>query len=425
MLSERLSASTCPACGHHVSFAFFDGGLQPLATIAWPATEEEARGMQRLPLSFVRCVECGHVFNKDFDYTRVPYSDKPNLMFNRAPIWNEHLKAVRDLMLGNLPAKAVVVEVGCGEGHVLRALAEANPSGRYLGFDPNGNVDTASGKIEVHKTLFDPAIHLEMYRPHMIASRHVLEHLMNPLGFLQRLAFAAEWLRHEVRLFIEVPCIDRVFTTGRVADFYYEHNSHFTTNSFTRMIKACATAVEHIGHGYDGEVIYAIAVIGGRDVARSIAREAEAFTASALRARETITGQLEQLHASGHSVAIWGGTGKGAAFINHYGADAKRFPIVIDSDPLKVGTFVPGTGQRIQDPAVLLQHRAQVVIIPTQWRAGDIVSEMSRRNIRCETVLIEHRGRLIDYHTKEHPYRIYGPYDAGNGGRGIHRFPPV
>ena len=33
-LSDFLRQSTCPACGHHVAVVFFDGGRQPLATIA-------------------------------------------------------------------------------------------------------------------------------------------------------------------------------------------------------------------------------------------------------------------------------------------------------------------------------------------------------------------------------------------------------
>lgn len=381
--------------------------------------------MTRMPLHFVRCVSCGHVYNKDFEYSRVPYSDKPNLMFNRAPIWSQHLQTVRDLLLSRASASPVIVEIGCGEGHLLRALAEARPGGRYVGFDPNGNVDTADGKVEALKILFDPAIHLELYRPEIVITRHVLEHLMNPLGFLQKLAFAADWLDIRTQLFIEVPCIDRVFQTGRIADFYYEHNSHFTTDSFTRMMSSSATEIRCIEHGYDGEVIYALAAIGGRTVGKSIAAEAQNFRRHSYEAKKTIGAQLAELHESRALVAIWGGTGKGAAFINYYGADARRFPLVVDSDPEKIGTFVPGTGQQIQDPALLAAHAVNVVIIPTQWRAADITYEMQRRNIAVDKVLIEHSGRLINYYTDQHPYSIYGPRDASDGGRGIHRLPPV
>ena len=57
---------------------------------------------------------------------------------------------------------------------------------------------------------------------------------------------------------------------------------------------------------------------------------------------------LAALADAGRSVAIWGGTGKSAAFMNRYRVDATRFPVIIDSDPAKVGTFVPGMGQAIR-----------------------------------------------------------------------------
>ena len=361
--------------------------------------------MPRLPLSFVRCADCGHVYNADFDYAHVPYSDKPNLMFNRAAIWSEHLKAVRDLILAHLPEKPVVVEIGCGEGHLLRALAEARPAGRYIGFDPNATVETGNGRVEARQELFDPARHLEECRPDMVVSRHVLEHLMNPLGFVQKLAFSAEWMKLETGLFIEVPCIDRVFESGRIADFYYEHNSHFTTASFTRLLNHCAKEVELIEHGYDGEVIFGLARLGSQKEPVTLARESLAFYAAAKEAKATIGKQLAELHASGKRVAIWGGTGKAAAFINYFGADAARFPVVVDSDRDKAGTFVPGTGQEIRFRDDLLEHPAEVILIPTQWRAKDIVAEMERCGIRCTIVLIEHHGRLINYHTDPHPYK--------------------
>jgi hypothetical protein len=103
-------------------------------------------------------------------------------------------------------------------------------------------------------------------------------------------------------------------------------------------------------------------------------------------------------------VAIWGGTGKAAAFIHHFGADAERFPLVVDSDPGKVGTFVPGTGQRIEFRDVLKQSDIDVIVIPTQWRARDIIAEMSREGIATKRVMIEHDGSLVDFYAQSHPY---------------------
>ena len=74
-------------------------------------------------------------------------------------------------------------------------------------------------------------------------------------------------------------------------------------------------------------------------------------------------------------------TGKSAAFMTQFGVDAVRFPLVVDSDQDKVGTFAPGTGQEIRFRDWLIDHPTDVVVVPPQWRARDIVDEMQRCGI--------------------------------------------
>ncbi len=256
--NEEVCESTCPACGHHVAVSFFDGGAQPLTTLAWPESTEQAQAMPRLPHRFVRCVDCGHIYNADFNYADVPYSDKPNLMYNRGTIWSEHLESVKQMLAERLHPESTVVEIGCGDGSLLSSLAEDFPLGRFVGFDPNSQIDQ-SGRIEARAELFIPSKHLAEYRPDLIISRHVLEHLLNPLGFIQQLAFAVSWNDVPTSLFIEVPCVDNVLDVGRTVDFFYEHNSHFTTISLRRMLNRCASNVGLLDTSYNDEVVFALA----------------------------------------------------------------------------------------------------------------------------------------------------------------------
>ena len=398
-------ASTCPACGYHVAVSLYEGGRRPLATLAWPGSEEEARAMPRHPLSFVRCVDCGHVYNAEFDYGVVPYSDKPNLMFNQGAVWTRHLDSVRDLIVGRLGESPTVVEIGCGDGGFLRSLALVRPAGRYVGFDPNTVSGAADASIQTHRCPFEPDRHLAEYRPDLIISRHVLEHLMNPLGFVQALSFAASWHGVETRLFIEVPCIDRALAVGRTVDFFYEHNSNFTALSLERLLRRCAGCVELVRLGYNDEVVCGLARFTGQQEQVALAREAMAFQSRWSEAQSSVRRALHAVIEAGRTVAIWGGTGKAAAFIHQYELDARRFPVVVDSDADKAGTFVPGTGQEIRFRDYLTKHPVDVILIATQWRAPDIIDEIHRCGIPFEDILIEHQGRLISYLHDEHPYR--------------------
>ena len=404
MNSTSRVVAPCPVCAHAVAAPFFNGGNQPLATLGWPASAEEASSMSRFPQDFVQCPKCTHVWNRSFTYDAVPYRNNPNRMFNQGSIWGGHLATTRDLLLAKLPQRPTVVDIGCGEGHFARGLAAArNGEGRFMGFDPNVTAETGAG-VEFHAELFEPLRDMGIFKPDAIAIRHVLEHLTDPASLLQQLAWGAAAEGKDCWLFAETPCIDRVFETGRLADFFYEHLSHFTTQSFRALMENAGEIVE-LAHGYDGEVVYALVKLGVAGELLERSEQAIRFSAAAEKNRAQIRAELDRLAASGKSIAIWGGTGKAAAFIHQFNADAKRFPLVVDSDPAKVGTFVPGTGQPIRYRDELRTTNVDVVIIPTQWRARDIVAEMQREGIQPRLVLIEHLGVLVDFHSSAHPYQ--------------------
>lgn len=399
-----LRVAACPACGYQVACSFYDGGHQPLAMIAWPESREEAARLPRLPLDYVRCLACGHIFNAAFRYEDVPYSQKPNLMFNKGAIWKGFLQEIRDQILELLPATPVVIEIGHGDGHFLHGLAAARPGGKYVGFDPCGAKDSHHPAIEFRQALFNPFQQMSELKPDLIVSRHVFEHLTNPLGLLQQIGIASACVEINPALYLEVPCVDRAVQYLRLADFYYEHFSQFTTQSFHRMLFRAGMEVSGLGHGYDGEVVYAFANF--LDRSQQMLRSHSTLDTLTLTKKlpGKIGQQLAALHRSGKKVAVWGGVGKSAAFLNVFHMDADRFPIVVDSDPGKAGTFVPGTGQEIKHRNWLQEHPVDAVLIPSQWRAKDIVGEMESSGVECQ-VLIEHRGKLIDYHLDPHPYR--------------------
>lgn len=360
--------------------------------------------MARLPHDFVQCPNCTHVWNRSFRYEDVPYKDSPNRMFNNGVIWQGHLAESCELLVRQMPPNPTLVEIGCGEGHFLRALAKAcGGAARIIGFDPSTHPETGQG-FEFHARLFDPLEDIAAFQPDAVIVRHVIEHLTAPATLLEQLAWGSSQAGKDVWLFAESPCIDRVFDAGRLADFFYEHVSHFSTESFRTLMERAGDIFE-LSHGYDGEVVYGLVRLDVPDARKRRAQSSSSFHARAAETRAAVARQIDALAARGATVAVWGGTGKGATFMHQFGLDAGRFPLVVDSDPSKVGTYVPGVGQIIQFRDILKTHPPAAVLIPTQWRAADIVREMEREGIAVEMVLIEHNGRLIDYRTDPHPYR--------------------
>lgn len=384
---------------------FFDGGAKPLATLGWPSTYHAAINMEKYSLDYKQCLRCSHIWNCRFDYEVIPYTDNPNRMFNDGGLWQEYIKKMLDRLSAILPPDPIVIDVGCGEGHFVRDLAEKmKSSGRFLGFDPNTSAENGSG-IEFIPEYFKADLDINRYQPDLIIMRHVLEHLENPAEFIEHLSLASIDSQKPIYFFAETPCVDLALNTGRVVDFFYEHPSQFTKNSFTKLMQLGGD-IKWINKDYGGEVVNGLVKLSIEKKIYDQLTASKQFSKQAVNSKESVTKELRDLSSTGLRVAIWGGTGKAATFIQHYELDSNQFPFVVDSDHGKVGSFVPGTGQKISHSSELETNPADVIIIPTQWRATDIYNEIKSRYISYSKILIEFEGRLVDYELAKHPYKI-------------------
>lgn len=390
-LSTYVS-SRCPVCGYHIGIPFFFIEPQTLATLAWPMNSTEAQNLQRFPLEFVQCPHCTHIYNKSFVYTDVPYRKNPNRMYNAGYIWSGHLKQTRELVHSILQPGAVVVEIGCGEGHFLRGLSEMMPDRIFLGFDPNTSAESGRG-INFEARLFDPMQDIPTIQPDVIIVRHVLEHFLEITPLLESIAWCTAHLDKPCHLFAEVPCIEPSVAQSRLADFYYEHVSHFTTLSFLTLMQRIGE-VQTLSHGYNREVVYALVKLQSPGNTKKRAKATHAFFTQIPATVQHTRSKLTEIACSGKHIAIWGGTGKSAAFINLYGLDGQRFPLVVDSDRDKIGSYVPGTGQEIQYRDILKETPVDVLLIATWWRKDDILAEMAREGICIPHIYVEQDGEL-------------------------------
>lgn len=390
----------CKSC---ISSPFFDGGKKPLATLGWPPSEQSAMSMELYELNYVQCLRCSHIWNRSFDYNLIPYEDNPNRMFNSGILWREYLKSIFEHLASILPPKPIIIDIGCGEGHFVRELANTlKNDGRFIGFDPNSSNESGAG-IEFHPQYFSPLQHLPEYQPDLLIMRHVLEHLENPAEFIEELAIASLQINKPIYFFAEVPCVDLAVKFGRIVDFFYEHPSQFTKRSFKKLMKL-GGELKWIDLAYGNEVVHGLIEIGLNNRIKNELTQSIKFKEKTKSSLKTMAEDLSMILAQGNKVVVWGGTGKSATFIQHYKLDKERFPLVVDSDPSKVGSFVPGSGQEIRHASELNKVEIEIIILTTQWRAGDIYREIKDRGIRYQSILVEYGGRLVDYELDDHPY---------------------
>ena len=371
-------------------------GPQPLSTVNLPRTKEAAIGALRYPLNFQTCAYCGHVFNVEFDDTRVPYTEDSYHMYNSGAGWQQHIAEVITMLEQyNYWRGKNAIDIGCGTGDFFTAMLERFPKETFIGFEPGVEADRIDA-FSVERDYFEPERDLKLYNPGLLCLRHVVEHLKNPREFLTEISYWSAIHGVLPLVYIEVPCFDKAMRVGRVGDLIYEHVSHFTRTSFQTLLGFSGFKVVELDLMYDDEVIYAIAHPENNRVV-TIKGWADSFNEGITLSKVQVQDGLNDVLEADQSVALWGGTGKSAAFINTYELDGSRFPIVVDSDEAKCGKFVPGTGQEIIHSTSLLQNHVDVIVITTRWRAADIYQEIVQRQIPHDRVLYLDGNSLVDY----------------------------
>lgn len=393
--------SSCIACGYHVTHPYFYPGDNPLSVMDLAANEQDSQDLPRYPMHFNMCARCGHIFNVDFDPDVVPYDDRSNLMFNQGSGWKQYLGGLVDAIEARHGlAGKTCVEIGCGDGEFLASLAERGA--KTIGFEPGTAALLAAerGVDRIERDYFVPSRHLELLRPHMLVSRHVLEHLPDPLGFVTEIAYWSNRTGVFPIFLVEVPRIDKAVEQGRVNDFLYEHVSNFSDRSFRMMFELAGFEVLEQMSAYGDEVLVGVVRPRKQPELSNNTLLAEEAVHSLAAQLEDVRDSVEKLRRKGN-VAIWGGTGKGSAFLNLFGLDSNHFPIVVDSDPAKCGLCVPGTGQKIREPSYLNHHPVDSIVITSQWRARDIFDEIQRRGISFDACYTVVNRVLTEYHGED------------------------
>jgi SAM-dependent methyltransferase len=307
-------------------------------------------------LEMVRCTACGFAWNRAFDPGLLTYDADYENDQTLSPAYRRHLDTVADIAEGMLGARrgVTVLEVGLGQGQFLAVLAArlGERIERLIGFDPAFRPSSPlPPRARVERELFSEATRSNLgSAPDLAVTRHVVEHVADPLAFLRAIrASCAEG----VPIVVETPNLEWILRGAVVHDLYYEHCSLFHPHSLRRALAAAGFETETVHETFGGQYLVAAARAGARPAAalepppaidNSHYRERKAASLAAVAAA------LERDAAAGERAALWGGASKGVTLALLLGGKCPALELAIDVNPARAGTFMPVTGLPVVPP---------------------------------------------------------------------------
>lgn len=373
-----MGIQSCPVCQGQRLTAFLQRPLVPVHQNLVVSSREAARSAPRGNLDLMVCDDCGFVFNRAFDLSRLAYGADYDNRQTCSAYFDDYLDGlVKELVDQQGVRGKTIVEVGCGKGDFLRKLVNfpgADNTG--FGFDPSyvgPSVD--SNDQLVFKSCYYDSDCADV-KADVVICRHVIEHVPEPMTLLKSVRSA---LVHSpnARVFFETPCVDWILRNKVVWDFFYEHCSLFNAGSLSQAFLRSGFAVQRVNHIFGGQYLWLEAKLSDAKLAiaamppatTSLAKD-YMFEESLLR--QQLLAKLLSLKRHGR-VALWGAGAKGSTLANLIDPDGILIDCVVDLNPNKQGGYIPGTGHPIVGPLVLL-HRGikSAILMNPNYRAENL-----------------------------------------------------
>jgi hypothetical protein len=226
-----------------------------------------------------------------------------------------------------------------------------------------------------------------------------LEHIPDTANFVSMLRRSLDDQPGTV-VFFQVPSVVRILHEVAFWDIYYEHCSYFSLGSLGRLFHRCGFDVLRLQLAYGEQYLMIEArPTAGRpssllpeegDLAE-LARGVEHFSANYRENLDAWTSYLHEAQRRGRRVVLWGGGSKAVSFLTTLGV-RDEVEYVVDINPYKHGTYMPGSGHMIVAPEFLDEHRPEVVIVMNPVYRQEITTDLLRMGLSPQVLTVNRPG---------------------------------
>ena len=279
----------------------------------------------------------------------------------------------------NLKPTGRMLDVGCGNGATIRAFGQVAPGWTKAGteFDAKYRAEVESiphteplhvGPVETVPGSFD-----------VITMIHVLEHIVDPIGVLEKLRGK---LTPDGLLLIEVPHHPANPFELLIAD----HRTHFTSDSLTRALAEAGFEVVSVAEDWIPKELSVIARPAPGQVTPPPAVDAAAARVRIAASISWLRQTAQELHdmASTGRIGLFGTSIAGTWLASEAG---ERVAFFVDEDPARTGRMY--LGRPVHAPADVSPGSRVFVGLPPAVAAG-ICTRLARSGVEFIPPRVQH-----------------------------------
>ena len=390
-----MTSPICRSCGTPLTRTLIDLGKMPLAN-AFLTGENKKHSEPKYELHARVCDRCflvqvNHLIPPADIFTDYAYFS------SYSKTWLDHSKAFCILAIDRLQLtnNSLVLEIASNDGYLLSYFAEQNIP--VLGVDPAiGPANVARGQNIPTETIFFGSETSKKLRntygeADLIIANNVLAHVPDINDFLS--GFGTCLRKNGVATF-EFPNVMNLIKDTQFDTIYHEHYSYLSLHS----VEICLSR-----HGLRIFDVEELDTHGGslriwachcsdlrpdapgltlvrqkeRDFGISTYKTYHGLTKQAETVRQNLTKFLYATRNEKKTVAGYGAAAKGNTLLNYCKLTTREVEFVVDANPHKQGTWLPGSHIPVEPIAALEKNRPDYIIILPWNIATEIISACS------------------------------------------------
>lgn len=383
----------CRFCHQELTRTFVDLGKTPLAN-SYLKAETEIPAEKSYPLHARVCENCFLVQVEDAVPAEEIFSDYAYFS-SYSDSWVEHARQYAEKLIDRLAlgSSSMVMEVASNDGYLLKHfVAKSIP---VLGIEPAANVAKAAEAVGVRTEVAffgcETARRLvnQGLKADLIAANNVMAHVPDINDFIA----GFEILLADDGVFtIEFPHLLNLINHVQFDTIYHEHYSYLSLVTVEKILAKHGLKVFDVEelptHGGSLRV-YAChqdcqkflesdvlkAVRGKEETAGMTTASAYSdFTPKVEDVRRALLAFLEGAKKAGKKVAAYGAAAKGNTLLNFCNVGTDYIDFVVDRNPEKQGTLLPGSHIPVFAPAHLSEEKPDYILI-LPWNLADEISQ--------------------------------------------------
>lgn len=280
-------------------------------------------------IELVQNTETGLVYNRSFNSKLMVYDKNYQNEQSLSEGFLKHLEDVSKIITESTGSDRLV-EVGCGKGFFLEMLERK-------GIDVHGFDAAYEGNNpRIKDSFFDGDSGI---KGKGIILRHVLEHIENPLNFLDELRKNNDG---GGTIYIEVPCFDWICKHKTWFDICYEHVNYFRLQDLEKAFGEVISS----GSLFNGQYIYIVADLASLNIDAVKMTDKVTFPDDFL---ERVPKTSNKNNEAAKSI-IWGAATKGVIFSILSQRSGFNIDGAVDINPAKQNRYLPVSGIKTMPP---------------------------------------------------------------------------